>query len=201
MLVSRQLWVWKETVLAQEVLISAPKTGQADVSVRFLGAYTNKIDAKGRLSTPADYRRALETGLVSGVGEMICYPSFTDPVLECGGTDLVTTLMGMVANYDVFDEQREALEISILSEAQRLSFDENGRIVLPPALREFAGLSGQATFVGLGNRFQIWHPTAYQEKVHRARAVMAAHRDVLKARGLPSLAGQTSSNGRGGLHE
>lgn len=184
--------------MVTEALTSVEQTVTASVPARFLGAFTNKIDAKGRLSTPADYRRTLEAAAGEGQAEVICFPGFAAPVIECGGPDLIDTLMGMIANYDYFDEQREALEISILSESQRLSFDENGRIILPQAFRDFAGLTSHATFVGLGNRFQIWQPEAHAEKLREARAVMAEHRDVLKARGLPSLSSRSGGGRAGG---
>ena len=40
----------------------------------------------------------------------------------------------------------------------RLPFDGEGRVILPPAFREYAGITAQATFVGVGKLFQIWNP-------------------------------------------
>lgn len=186
--------------MTAETLTSRDESRE-NANTRFLGAFTNKIDAKGRISTPADFRRMLAATPGEEPADVICYPGFADPVIECGGSDLIDTLIGMISNYDYFDEQREALEISIHSEALRLSFDDNGRIILPASFREFAGLTSYATFVGLGNRFQIWQPEAHQQKIQRARSVMAEHRETLKARSLPSLAGKPARNLPGESHE
>ena len=50
----------------------------------FLGSHINKIDQKGRVAAPADFRRALEPekGFFSA-------PSLEGPFLECGGEDWV----------------------------------------------------------------------------------------------------------------
>lgn len=160
-------------------VLEQTKTG---LSARFIGAHTSRVDAKGRVSVPAAFRKAL------GDGALICFPSFTGPVLDCGSEDLLDTLMGMIANLDFFDERREAFELSIMSESRRLPIDGDGRIKLPPALQDYAALQGQARFVGLGARFQIWRPEAHEEKLVSARKVALEHRDILKARGLPSTA-------------
>jgi len=49
-------------------------------------------------------------------------------------------------------------------------FDGQGRVILPTALIEEAGLDKQAAFVGRGNRFQIWNPATFSEKQDEALA-------------------------------
>jgi len=135
-------------------------------AARFVGAHTNKIDAKGRVSTPADFRKALEGAPFHGV---VCFPSFKGPMLDAGGLDLLDDLMAMIAELDPYDDDREAFELAVMGESRKLAFDGDGRIVLPQELRDYAGLDGQATFVGLGTSFQIWNPEAYAEKIGAAR--------------------------------
>ncbi len=151
------------------------------LSARFIGAHTNRIDAKGRVSVPAEFRK-----LLIADGAMICYPAFTGPVLDCGSEDLLDTLMGMIANLDFFDERREAFELSIMSESRRLTIDGDGRILLPLEMREHAGLTDKACFVGIGERFQIWQPEAHKKKLVEARKTALENREVLRARALPS---------------
>jgi MraZ protein len=63
---------------------------------------------------------------------------------------------------------------------RELPFDPEGRITLPRSLAEDAGIGEEATFVGLGNRFQIWapdrHATHHQAALARARAIIARRR-------------------------
>ena len=69
-----------------------------------------------------------------------------------------------VADGSLSPEDAEAQQVMLLGEAQRLAYDKTGRIVLPESLRAHAGLSASATFVGLGNRFQIWEPDAHEAR-------------------------------------
>ena len=168
------------------------------VSARFLGAHTNKIDAKNRLSTPAEFRKALLEPASGETEGVVCCPSMTGPYIECGGPELLTTMVQMISHLDYFEEQRQVLELAIMSQSLRLGFDENGRISLPAAFKEHAGLSGQATFVGIGPRFQIWAPDAYTAKMDIARQAIADSQEILRARALPSLTSSKLTKGEGG---
>jgi MraZ protein len=126
---------------------------------RFFGSYVNKIDAKGRLATPARFRRVLENAKDN---EIYCAPSPTEPCLECGGGDYVDYLMDMVEQLEPFSPERRSLERIYAGRAFLVSLDQDGRILLPQHLRERAHLDGEAMFVGHGRYFQIWRPAAYE---------------------------------------
>ena len=149
---------------------------------RFVGRAEAKLDAKGRVSVPADFRRALGEGAA-----LYALASLTDPVIECGGDDLVALELEMIASLDVYDEDRWAMEEAVTEETQRLSFDDNGRVILPAMLREHAGLSGQVGFAGRGQRFLMAPPEWLAERRSAGRAAAARHRDTIKARSLASV--------------
>jgi MraZ protein len=44
----------------------------------------------------------------------------------------------------------------MIGHATDLELDSSGRILLPPSLREYAGLSRTAMLIGQGNRFELW---------------------------------------------
>ena len=69
-----------------------------------------------------------------------------------------------VADGSLTPEDAEAQQVMLLGSAQRLGYDKTGRIVLPDSLRAHAGLTSSATFVGLGNRFQIWSPETHEAR-------------------------------------
>jgi len=95
--------------------------------------------------------------------------------LEGGGKALMESIQheifNRVSDGTLSPEQAEAQQVMLLGEARRLSYDQTGRIVLPEAFRDHAGLSTAATFVGLGNRFQIWDPAAHDAR----KAAMIEH--------------------------
>ena len=157
------------------------RQGAVRAPSRFVGRAEAKLDAKGRVSVPADLRRAL------GDGPLYALASLTDPVIECGGDDLIGLLLEVIASLDVYDEDRWAMEEAVTEETQRLAFDDGGRVILPAALREHAGLSGQVGFAGRGQKFLMAAPGWLAERRKAGRDAAARHRDTFKARSLPSV--------------
>ena len=133
----------------------------------FLSTFVNRIDRKGRVSVPAPFRTVLAAQAFPGV---VAFPSLAVAAIEAWALDRMERLNSGIDRFDPFGDERDAFAISILAESHQLPFDSEGRIVLPDVLREHAGISGRAAFVGLGATFQIWEPDgfrAYQEKARK----------------------------------
>ncbi len=125
----------------------------------FFGSYTNKIDAKGRLATPALFRRALDLERVNAI---YCIPSTEEPCIDCGGVEWIESLTASIAQLDPFSRERRSLERTVTARTHVVSLDKEGRVVLPQNLREHAKLNGEALFAGLGSSFQIWNPEEFK---------------------------------------
>ena len=67
-----------------------------------------------------------------------------------------------------YSATRDAFEYAVLGSVHELSFDSEGRVVLPQALMAYAELSEAATFVGLGDHFEIWKPESFAAKIAEA---------------------------------
>lgn len=132
----------------------------------FLGSHINKIDAKGRVAAPADFRRALDGDPIRG---FYCLPSLRGPFLECGGGDLISFFKEMISELPPFDEDREELETHLLGEVRALAFDTEGRIVVPESLRAHAGLSDRVLFQGRGETFWILNAEGASERLAKGR--------------------------------
>ncbi len=144
---------------------------------RFVSTFTNKIDAKGRVSIPAPFRAVLERdGYAGGI---YCYPSLDAPALDAGGERLARKIDGLLAGLPDYSDERDELSVALYGDVQVLGIDGDGRIVLPEILRAHAGLSAQVTFVGLGEKFQIWEPGRFAERRGRARDKVRDHRKLL----------------------
>jgi MraZ protein len=63
-----------------------------------------------------------------------------------------------------------------------LTFDGNGRIILPQELMDFAGITEYATFAGKGITFQIWEPEAFKQELDKARHKVKEKRSMLRFR-------------------
>jgi MraZ protein len=130
-----------------------------------LGSHTNKIDAKGRIAAPADFRRALDLNRFNG---FFCIPSLLGPQLDCGGADFIESLRAMITALDPYDQRRIDLQEGMLGQARPVPFDGDGRFILPQPLREHARLGDQAFFIGLGDTFQIWASEGAEARVGAA---------------------------------
>ncbi len=148
----------------------------------FLSTTTNNLDAKGRISVPADFRSVVDTSRFDGV---IVWPSINGAYLEGGDMALLDGYQRSLDNIDPMNEQREWLELSIFAASRRLSFDSGGRITLPKDLVEFAALADKGTFVGLGRRFQIWRPEAHEARLTDVRQMAKESRNLLKPISYP----------------
>ena len=165
---------------------------------RFVSTFTNKIDAKGRVSVPAPFRTVLErdgygqgggTGS-TGLSGIYCYPSLDAPALDAGGERLAQKIDRLLAGLPDYSDERDELSVALYGDVQVLAIDGDGRIVLPEALRVHAGVSTQVTFVGLGDKFQIWQPERFAERREQARLKVQGHRRLFGAGGrLPDTDG------------
>jgi MraZ protein len=143
---------------------------------RFVSTFTNKIDAKGRVSIPASFRAVLERdGYAGGI---YCYPSLDAPALDAGGERLAQKIDGLLAGLPDYSDERDELSVALYGDVQVLSIDGDGRIVLPQALRSHAGLQSEVTFVGLGDKFQMWAPEQFDERRRIAREKVQEHRKL-----------------------
>jgi MraZ protein len=146
---------------------------------RFVSTFTNKIDAKGRVSIPASYRAVLERdGYAGGI---YCYPSLDAPALDAGGERLAQKIDGLLSGLPDYSDERDELSVALYGDVQILTIDQDGRIVLPEALRAHAGVTTQVTFVGLGDKFQMWEPARFAERRARAREKVQDHRKLFGA--------------------
>jgi len=143
----------------------------------FLSTVTNSLDAKGRVSVPADFRNVVANSAFDGI---IVWPSFDGPYLEGGGIALLEDYQKSLDRIDHYDEGRIALQRAIFAASRPLSFDGGGRVSLPKDLHEYAGLNGKVTFVGLGRRFEIWSPKALEAQNENIRKLAKENRHRLK---------------------
>lgn len=128
---------------------------------------TNKVDSKGRVSLPADYRSIVKTS----ESDIVCYRSLSSPCIEGCLEDLLDKLACEMENsLDFFSETQDDLTNLIFGDAKRYPFDSTGRIMLSEKLLEHAQITTQAVFVGKGRKFQIWNPKNWSKEEARIRA-------------------------------
>ena len=126
----------------------------------FLSTYENRLDKKGRVSVPASFRSYLSNLGYNGV---VCYPSFNNQSIEAWPQDRIEKISNAIDALNPFEEKKDYFATSILSESINLQFDGEGRISLTAKLLKHAKIKNSMLFVGQGQTFQIWEPTAFEK--------------------------------------
>ncbi|MGH6866018.1 MAG: division/cell wall cluster transcriptional repressor MraZ [Methyloceanibacter sp.] len=158
---------------------------------QFVSTFTNKIDTKGRVSVPASFRTVLAKDSYDGI---YCYPSLDAPALDAGGKRLVDKINGLVQDLAPYSDEYDHFATALFGTSEILSIDQDGRAILPERLRDHAGITSHITFVGLGEKFQMWEPKRFETHLSEARQKV---RDLRKLLG----AGRRRSGGPEGARE
>jgi MraZ protein len=130
----------------------------------FVSTYTNRLDAKGRVSIPAPFRAVLAR---DGFEGLYCCPTLDRQAVDAGGNRLREQIRSSLLLFEAFSEDHEYLSTTLIGESELLKIDQDGRVILSDAIKAHAGISGEVTFVGQGYKFQIWEPdrfAAYREE-------------------------------------
>jgi len=119
----------------------------------FLGTHSPRLDDKGRLFLPAKFRAQLADGLVITRGQERCLYVFDMAEFMRLAEQMRSTPVTSKA-------ARDYLRV-FLSGASDEAPDKQGRITIPPGLRQYAGLDRECTVIGAGSRVEIWDATAW----------------------------------------
>ncbi len=126
---------------------------------RFVSQTVNKLDTKGRVSVPAQFRQVLAAQQTDG---FYCEKAVGDPALngfgEAGFADADERLRQF---NPLLSKKYKTQATAIFARARLLSFDDEGRVRLPDDLIAYADISDRVLFVGLDRIFEIWNPDAY----------------------------------------
>jgi len=119
----------------------------------FLGTHTPRLDDKGRLFLPAKYRDELAEGLVLTKGQERCLYVF--PQEEFGRITEALRTAPVTAK-----AVRDYSRVFFASASDEIP-DKQGRITIPPALREYAALQKDCVVIGANTRLEIWDSAAW----------------------------------------
>lgn len=121
----------------------------------FLGTHTPRLDEKGRVILPAKFRDELADGLVITRGQEHCLYVFTSAEFE--------QIHQTIRQAPLTSKQARDFLRLFLSGATDETPDKQGRVTIPPVLREYAGLGKDLVVIGAGNRAEIWDQAAWEQ--------------------------------------
>ena len=128
----------------------------------YQGSHAITMDAKGRIAVPSKQRELLET--------------------QCGGRVVMTAhtqdrcillypemewqnILPQIEALPTFNKAALRVQRLLMGYASALQLDSNGRVLVPPTLRDYAGLTKKLMLVGLGRKFELWDEAAWLTSV------------------------------------
>ncbi len=119
-----------------------------------LGEFIQTIDDKGRVTIPATFRAELEAGLVVTRGLDRCLAIY--PAAEW------KRLAAEVSALPTGGRRGRALRRVVFAQAYDAAADSQGRVLIPPRLREYADFEGEVVVIGLTSYIEVWDPEAWR---------------------------------------
>lgn len=121
----------------------------------FIGEYRHNLDAKGRLILPAKFRSCLGERCIATRGLDHCL--FVFPLEEWQGME------EKLRNLPLTKKEARAFSRFFFSGATECELDGQGRVLLPPSLREYAHISKEVAIIGVSSRIEIWAADHWDE--------------------------------------
>lgn len=137
----------------------------------FTGEHTQKVDGKGRMSIPADFRRVLETGDPDWTPALsprmyLLYGDHLKNELHGYTVDEFSAVIAQINAMPRGSAAKRKLSHLYIGQSIRLDVDKDGRTVMPIRQREKLGLKdGELYFRGVGDHFEIWKAETFTEEV------------------------------------
>jgi MraZ protein len=157
--------------VVQETGVAAQGNGGSAV---FRGVSQLALDAKGRLAIPAKHRDALARRVPAaneadpsapGAVVITADPSRCLLVYPRAAWEPIQARLMALSS---FNPEIRSLQRLIVGFADDVELDGNGRILVPPALREYASLEHHVVLVGQGNKFELWDAAKWNDATARA---------------------------------
>jgi MraZ protein len=128
----------------------------------FRGVSVLNLDVKGRLAVPARYREELAASCASRLiltvdrdRCLLLYP-------ETEWFEIERKLSSLPS----FNPKARSLQRLYLGYATEVEMDGQGRILLPPKLKSFAGIDKRVAMAGQGNKFELWDEDTWDHKTN-----------------------------------
>ena len=127
----------------------------------FRGVNSLNLDAKGRMAMPTRYRQHLSD--MCG-GQMVITVDNSDRCLLLYPLQEWELVERKLQKLPSFNKQARRLQRLLIGHATEVEMDGSGRLLLPPPLREFAGLEKRTVLIGQSNKFELWGEDLWNER-------------------------------------
>lgn len=138
----------------------------------YRGISSINLDAKGRLTMPSRYREMLQEVCV---GKMVVTIDTEEPCLLLYPLPEWEIIERKITSLSSFNKATRRIQRLLVGHATEVEIDSQGRLLLPPELREYAKFDKHIVLVGQGKKFELWDE---QQWAHNREGWLAE--DVLK---------------------
>lgn len=131
----------------------------------FWGEYSHQMDTKGRLIIPVRFRPFISEGAILTRGldhNLVIYPQ-----------NAWRTLCEQLNELPITHAQGRAMRRLLFSGAVELSFDKQGRMLIPQYLREYASLNSEVLIIGMETFIELWEPRQWQTALNGVTRTLA----------------------------
>jgi MraZ protein len=125
----------------------------------FRGISAISLDAKGRMAIPTQYRDVI---LEEAEGAMVVTIDTQDRCLMLYTYPQWQDIEEQLSSLPTFNPVTRRIQRLLIGHANDLNLDKSGRVLLPPILRDYAGLEKNIILVGQGKRFEIWGESQWE---------------------------------------
>lgn len=145
----------------------------------FRGRFENTIDTKGRISVPSKFREVLSANyddrliITNFDGCLWAYPYKEWQLIE-----------EKVSALPQFKAEVRAFQRAFISAASECPIDKQGRTLIPPSLREYAGIEREVVFVGMVKRIEIWAKSHWLKEFEKSQEKIAESIEELANLGM-----------------
>ena len=119
----------------------------------FRGENKVTLDAKGRFAMPTRNRDAIQE---DARGQLIVTIDYADTCLLIYTLPDWEEIESKLSRLPALNPVARSVQRLMLGHATELELDSQGRILVPPNLREYAGLMRDVVLSGQGKRFELW---------------------------------------------
>ncbi len=131
----------------------------------FRGRSVHSLDQKGRVAIPARFREVIRAN-----GDERLVITNLDRCLVAYPFEEWRKLENEAAKLSSVEPQVLAWMRYFISGATEVNLDKQGRVLISPDLRKFAGLADKVTLSGMLNRFEIWDQERWEQEMERSQA-------------------------------
>ena len=122
-----------------------------------IGEYTHSIDDKGRTSLPSKFK--------SEMGARVYLSRGLDDTIAVYTEDSWRELNEKLSKLSITKESERQFKRFMLSGAQEMELDKQGRIRIPDFLKEHAGIEKKVVWVGVGEKAELWSENKWNEYI------------------------------------